>query len=119
MDFPPFVMVYHKRLENPIHAEPKHIILDKRQRKVEYCPAYVLTQAGIHVYIDALHSTAHNNTIIIDSQTLITGSFNFTKAAEEKNAENLLILKGNKPLVDRYIRNFEEHKGHSEEYLGK
>ena len=24
MDFPPFVMVYHKRLENPIHAEPKH-----------------------------------------------------------------------------------------------
>jgi phosphatidylserine/phosphatidylglycerophosphate/cardiolipin synthase-like enzyme len=50
---------------------------------------------------------------------LITGSFNFTKAAEEKNAENLLILKGNKSLVERYKRNFEEHKGHSEVYLGK
>jgi phosphatidylserine/phosphatidylglycerophosphate/cardiolipin synthase-like enzyme len=50
---------------------------------------------------------------------LITGSFNFTKAAEEKNAENLLILKGNKPLVDRYIKNFEDHKGHSDPYTGK
>ena len=28
-------------------------------------------------------------------------STNFTKSAEESNAENLLILKGNKPLVDR------------------
>lgn len=26
-------------------------------------------------------------------QTVITGSFNFTKAAEEKNAENLLIMR--------------------------
>ena len=56
---------------------------------------------------------------VIDRNTLITGSFNFTKAAEEKNAENLLILKGNKPLVDRYIRNIEEHKGHSEGYQGR
>jgi DNA repair protein RadC len=31
---------------------------------------------------------------------LITGSFNFTRAAEEKNAENLLVIKNNKPLVD-------------------
>jgi hypothetical protein len=42
-----------------------------------------------------------------------------TKAAEKMNAENLLILKGNRPLVDRYIRNFDEHKGHSEVYQGK
>jgi hypothetical protein len=26
MDFPPFVMVYHKRTQSPIHAEPKHIM---------------------------------------------------------------------------------------------
>ena len=56
---------------------------------------------------------------MIDRATLITGSFNFTKAAEEKNVENLLVIKGNKPLVDSYIRNFEEHKGHSDRYQGK
>jgi len=57
--------------------------------------------------------------MVIDRNTLITGSFNFTKSAEESNAENLLILKGNKPLEDRYIQNFETHKGNSEGYAGK
>ncbi|KAF0221131.1 MAG: phosphatidylserine/phosphatidylglycerophosphate/cardiolipin synthase-like [Geobacteraceae bacterium] len=66
--------------------------------------------------IDDSHAIAHNKIIIIDRQTLITGSFNFTKAAEEKNAENLLVIKGNKPLVDKYVANFEEHRGHSLPY---
>ena len=30
--------------------------------------------------------------MVIDGGTVITGSFNFTKAAEEKNAENLLLI---------------------------
>ena len=50
---------------------------------------------------------------------LITGSFNFTKAAEENNSENLLILKGNKPLVEAYIRNFGNYKGDSDAYVGR
>lgn len=94
-------------------------VLDKSQRKEKYTSADFVAHAGIPTYIDASHAIAHNKIIIIDRSTLITGSFNFTKAAEEKNAENMLILKGNKPLVDRYIRNFEAHKSHSEGYQGK
>ena len=48
--------------------------------------------------------------------SIITGSFNFTKAAEEKNAENLLVIKGDTELVKKYLANFEEHLGHSERY---
>ena len=95
------------------------VVLDKSQRKEKYTSADFVAHAGIPTYIDDKHAIAHNKIIIIDRQTLITGSFNFTKAAEEKNAENLLVLKGNRPLVDRYIRNFEEHKEHSEPYQGK
>jgi phosphatidylserine/phosphatidylglycerophosphate/cardiolipin synthase-like enzyme len=91
-------------------------VLDKSQRTQKYSGATFLANAGIPVYIDSKHAIAHNKIMIIDRQTLISGSFNFTKAAEEKNAENLLIIKGNQKLVDRYIRNFEEHKGHSEPY---
>ena len=58
-----------------------------------------------------------NKIIIIDQETVITGSFNFTKAAEEKNAENLLILK-NKDLARFYVGNWEKHKEHSEPYEG-
>jgi phosphatidylserine/phosphatidylglycerophosphate/cardiolipin synthase-like enzyme len=53
--------------------------------------------------------------MVIDKETVITGSFNFTKAAEEKNAENLLILKS-KELAVEYLKNWEKHKGHSEKY---
>ena len=40
--------------------------------------------------------------MVIDGATVVTGSFNFTKAAEEKNAENLLILRENAELIQRY-----------------
>ena len=92
-------------------------VLDKSQKSAKYTSATFLKNAGIPVYIDDKHAIAHNKIIIIDQSILITGSFNFTKAAEEKNAENLLILKGNQALVDKYMRNFEEHKGHSEAAL--
>src|SRR5208337_1708583 len=48
---------------------------------------------GIGVRIDAKHAIAHNKIMVIDGQTVITGSFNFTKAAEEANAENLLVIR--------------------------
>ena len=51
-------------------------------------------------------------------ETVITGSFNFTKAAEEKNAENLLVVL-DKGLAERYTENWKLHAGHSEPYKGR
>jgi phosphatidylserine/phosphatidylglycerophosphate/cardiolipin synthase-like enzyme len=49
---------------------------------------------------------------------MITGSFNFTRAAKENNTENLLIVHDRK-LAERYIKNWEEHEKHSEVYPGR
>ena len=49
---------------------------------------------------------------------MITGSFNFTKAAEENNSENLLVIH-DKKLAERYTKNWQEHERHSEEYGGR
>jgi phosphatidylserine/phosphatidylglycerophosphate/cardiolipin synthase-like enzyme len=56
--------------------------------------------------------------MVIDKSVVVTGSFNFTKAAEEKNAENLLIIRS-KDLAQKYIENWEKHKRHSEGYEGR
>jgi len=93
-------------------------ILDKSQRKERYTSATFISNAGIPTYIDDQHAIAHNKIIIIDRETVITGSFNFTKAAEEKNAENLLIIR-NKELAKIYLENWEKHKEHSEKYEGR
>lgn len=91
-------------------------VLDKSNATAKYSAAAFLYNTGIPVLIDSSHAIAHNKIMIIDRATLITGSFNFTSAAENKNAENLLVIKGNKPLVDKYISNFETHKNHSTAY---
>jgi len=99
----------HKR---GVHVEA---ILDKSQRTERYSSATFLSNAGIPTYIDDKHAIAHNKIMIIDRRTLITGSFNFTKAAEEKNAENLLIIHS-KELAKVYLENWQKHKEHSETY---
>lgn len=95
------------------------VILDKSQRSEKYSSADFMAHAGITTYIDSAHAIAHNKIMCLDRAILITGSFNFTKAAEEKNAENLLIIKGNKPLTERYIKNYLEHRSHSDLYAGR
>ena len=54
--------------------------------------------------------------MVIDSVTIITGSFNFTKAAEEKNAENLLVIKDAPELVKAYEATIRLHAGHAHAY---
>jgi phosphatidylserine/phosphatidylglycerophosphate/cardiolipin synthase-like enzyme len=89
------------------------VILDKSQPKQHYTSATFLTTAKIPVFIDSRHAIAHNKIIVIDGNTVITGSFNFTKAAETSNAENLLIIES--PVLARiYLDNWEKHRQHSD-----
>jgi phosphatidylserine/phosphatidylglycerophosphate/cardiolipin synthase-like enzyme len=93
------------------------IVLDRSQRKERYSSADFTAHAGIPTYIDAAHAIAHNKVMIIDKAVVITGSFNFTKAAEEKNAENLLVIRS-KELARTYIENWHRHKEHAVMYRG-
>lgn len=88
-------------------------VLDKSNQGDRYTAATFLDHAGVPVLIDGEHAISHSKIFVLDRQTIITGSYNFTAAAEHKNAENLLILKGNPALVSRYLANFDLHKRHS------
>ncbi|NBV84704.1 MAG: phospholipase D family protein [Verrucomicrobia bacterium] len=90
-------------------------VLDKSNKTGKYSEADFLVNARIPTYLDDKHAIAHNKVMIIDDQTLITGSFNFTKAAEESNAENLLILRSPK-LAAQYTASFLQHRDHSVPY---
>ena len=61
---------------------------------------------------------AHDKVIIIDGAVVITGSFNFTRAAEERNGENLLVIR-DKAVAGKYADNWQEHARHSEAYAGR
>ncbi|MFA5160211.1 MAG: phospholipase D family protein, partial [Candidatus Omnitrophota bacterium] len=92
------------------------VLLDKSQRHGKGSKLGMLVDAGIPVSIDTKHSIAHNKVIIIDGVTVITGSFNFTNAAEDKNAENLLVVH-DKAVAKKYRDNWNKHQQHSEPYV--
>jgi len=80
-------------------------IVDKSNAKHTYSAISTLLNNHIPVVIDSKVSIAHNKVIIIDDATVITGSFNFTKSAQTRNAENVLIIT-DKQLAKSYLDNF-------------
>jgi phosphatidylserine/phosphatidylglycerophosphate/cardiolipin synthase-like enzyme len=89
------------------------IILDKSQSTDKRSGTSAVRKAGIHTVIDRKHAIAHNKIMIIDQETLVTGSFNFTKSAEEKNAENLLVIRSSE-LTRLYLDNWRHHLEHAD-----
>jgi phosphatidylserine/phosphatidylglycerophosphate/cardiolipin synthase-like enzyme len=55
--------------------------------------------------------------MIIDGRTVITGSFNFTKAGRQQRRESV-IIRDKADIVAAYVGNFREHLEHSERYEG-
>lgn len=95
------------------------VILDQSQETQDYSELDFFHSQGIPTWIDDRHAIAHSNIILIDRQTVITGSFNFTTAAEERNAENLLVISGDEELAKKYLTNFAKHRDHSRKYEGR
>jgi phosphatidylserine/phosphatidylglycerophosphate/cardiolipin synthase-like enzyme len=95
------------------------IVLDKSQKTEKYSGADYVANAGIPTLIDSAHAIAHNKIMLIDGQTIITGSFNFTANAEQHNAENLLVIRNRPDLYQAYENNFRHHYGHSQPYQSR
>ena len=94
------------------------VIADREQAdSFESAAMQSLVDARLPVFTDADHSAAHNKVIIIDHNakhpTLITGSFNFTFAAQNRNAENVLVLRGNPHLTRAFFDNWQQHREHA------
>ncbi len=72
-----------------------------------------LVKAGIQVALEVRYQSAHNKVMVIDSGSadaaVISGSYNWTYAAQHKNAENVLILRQNPDLAHAYAANWKRH----------
>ncbi len=88
------------------------VILDKSQETSQYSAINFFKNNEIPVHIDGDHAIAHNKIIIIDKVIVITGSYNFTRAAEERNAENVVIIRSEE-IAGQYLDNWHIHRQHS------
>lgn len=79
-------------------------IFDKSTLRARYSRAQVrdLAAHGVPIWDDLRVSIAHNKVMVVDGDDVITGSFNFTQAAQRRNAENVLLIRGAAALARAY-----------------
>jgi phosphatidylserine/phosphatidylglycerophosphate/cardiolipin synthase-like enzyme len=71
------------------------LLLDKANEQPRYAETTGLLHQCSYVLIDDKVAIAHNKVMVIDRKHVITGSFNFTPSAQERNAENVLLIPDN------------------------
>lgn len=91
------------------------VVVDKSQGKAKYTSAHFLANVGIPTRVDFKYSIMHNKFIVIDDVNVELGSFNFTAAAEHKNAENVLVLRGDLAVAKQYTTEWDRLWAESEE----
>lgn len=88
------------------------VVLDRENLFNKSSVIKTLYNSGITIYIDDQHTIAHNKVIIIDRCLVFTGSFNFSRNAETKNAENSVLI-NDRQITTQFIENWILHKEHS------
>jgi phosphatidylserine/phosphatidylglycerophosphate/cardiolipin synthase-like enzyme len=88
-------------------------LLDEGQARPWYSKDEALAQAGIPLYLDGNNNSEgfaggklHHKALIVDAGTasdpfVVTGSFNWSKSADTKNDENLVVIR-DPAIVDQY-----------------
>ncbi len=94
------------------------VIVDKSQTSERYSVIALLNEAGIPLYVDYCCAIAHNKVMVIDGKKVVTGSYNFTKGAEEKNAENLLVI-DDVTMAKAYLENWTIHRDGARVFAAK
>ena len=68
--------------------------------------------AGIPVLVDRPPGLMHDKVMIIDGETVVTGSFNYTYSAEHRNVENLLVIR-DPALAAQYVQHWRSRASES------
>ena len=82
-------------------------VMDASQIKSNQGGEYdYLVQAGLDIREDGIEGLMHHKVFIIDEEIVITGSYNFSRSAEERNDENILVIH-NIAIAREFLKEFE------------
>jgi len=84
------------------------VVLNKSQRSSRSSMAAKVAESGLPVRFNSHYAIMHDKFIIVDDVTLETGSFNYTQAAENRNAENVLVVHDDPQAVAGYVQQWEK-----------
>ncbi|MDN0082460.1 phospholipase D family protein [Crenobacter sp. SG2305] len=83
------------------------VVADQKDNSKAYSAVQFLANQGVPVKVNGNYSIFHHKFMVFDGVSVETGSFNYSAAAANKNAENVLLLSNVKPLADNYTREWQ------------
>ena len=105
-----YTLTHDEIAEALIRAHERGIdvkIVMEREKVDRYSEYGRLKSAGIDVRLDSNPYLMHNKFMVIDSEVVATGSYNYTYSADRRNDENILILRS-KEIAAAYEDEFNE-----------
>ena len=84
------------------------VVADQKGNKGKYSAVTFLANKNVPVRLNGHYAIMHNKFMVIDDQDVETGSFNYTQAAAQKNAENAMLLHGVPDLAKTYTQDFQK-----------
>lgn len=81
------------------------VLLEKRNAAANESKDRYLISKGAKVYYDGNPDSMHHKVMVLDTRKVITGSYNFTQAAEKENDENVLIIESSQ-VAQKYVDEF-------------
>lgn len=78
------------------------VVADKKSNGGKYSATTFLANQGVPVRLNGHYAIFHHKFLVIDGVNLQTGSFNYSAAAADKNAENVLVLRGVPEIATTY-----------------
>ncbi|VFP84641.1 PLD-like domain-containing protein (plasmid) [Candidatus Erwinia haradaeae] len=83
------------------------LVADKKSNSNRYTAATYLSNHQIPVKLNDKYAIMHNKFIIIDGHSVETGSFNYTRSAATRNAENVIYFRHQSEIASKYMKEFE------------
>ncbi|WP_253283012.1 phospholipase D family protein [Cedecea davisae] len=85
------------------------VVVDKKrnQNKASLKAMSFVAANGVQLRIDGHYHIQHDKTIIVDEQTVETGSFNYAPSAETENSENVVVLRDMPDIASQYVAHWQ------------
>lgn len=83
------------------------VLADKKSASNRYSAVTFLANQGIPVRLNGRYAIQHNKFLVIDRQSVQTGSANYTVSAFSRNAENVIVISGETAVTQVYQQEFE------------
>lgn len=94
------------------------VVADEKSNTGKYTAVTYLANQGVPVRHNGRYAIMHNKFMVVDGDTVQTGSFNYTASALSRNAENVLLIQEVPELAATYQGEFNRLWNESERKSG-